>query len=95
MNNILLINNNKTFALYYSYSNGIKSKRDYILLFKSWYIFSNFLFLDKLYKNIINDKVDILEFNLLVIYDGNNINGDNLSIYKCSHINTEIQLNFF
>ena len=95
-NNIILINNNETLGLYYSYSNGIiKSKGDYILLLKSGYTFSNFFILDKLYKNVINDEVDILEFNLLINYNGNNVNGDALSIYKCSHVNTEIQLNFF
>jgi hypothetical protein len=62
---------------------------------KSGYTFSNFFILDKLYKNVINDDIDILEFNLLINYNGNNVNGDALSIYKCSHVNTEIQLNFF
>ena len=95
-NNIILINNVQQLGLYYSYSNGIiKSKGDYILLLKSGYTFSNFFILDNLYKNIINDKVDILEFNLLINYNGNNTSGDALSIYKCSHVNTEIQLNFF
>ena len=95
-NNTKLINNNETLGLYYSYSNGItKSKGDYILLLKSGFTFSNFFILDKLYKNIINDKIDILEFNLLINYNGNNTTGDALSIYKCSHANTEMQLNFF
>ena len=73
----------------------LKSKGDYILLLKSGFTFSNFFILDKLYKNIINDRVDILEFNLLINYNGNNITGDTLGIYKCSHVNTEIQLNIF
>ena len=94
--NIILINNNEQRGLHYSFSYGIiESKGDYILLLKSGYTFSNYFILDSLYNNIINDEVDILEFNLLINYNGNNTNGDALSIYKCTHVNTEIQLNFF
>ena len=94
--NIILINNNEQLGLHYSFSYGIiESKGDYILLLKSGYTFSNYFILDSLYNNIINDEVDILEFNLLINYNGNNTNGDALSIYKCTHVNTEIQLNFF
>jgi hypothetical protein len=94
--NIILINNNEQLGLHYSFSYGIiESKGDYILLLKSGYTFSNYFILDNLYNNVIKDEVDILEFNLLINYNGNNSNGDALSIYKCTHMNTEIQLNFF
>lgn len=94
--NIQIINNNEQLGLYYSYSTGIiQATGDYILLLKSGYTLSNYFILDHLYNNLINEEVDILEFNLLINYNGNNTNGDALSIYKCIHVNTEIQLNFF
>jgi glycosyltransferase involved in cell wall biosynthesis len=94
--NIVLINNEGQFGLYYSYSLGImEAKGEYILILLSGYTLSNYYVLDKLYKNIIKENVDILEFNLLINYNGNNTIGDSLSIYKCTHVNTEIQLNFF
>ena len=94
--NIKLINNDEQFGLFYSYTLGIlETKGDYILFLTPGYTLSNYFIFDLLYNNIINDKVDILEFNLLINYNGNNTNGDSLSIYKCIHVNTEIQLNFF
>ena len=94
--NIILINNKEQFGLYYSYSIGIlKSKGDYLMLLQSGYTLSDYFILDKLYKIIINENLDILEFNLLINYNGNNSHGDSLRIYKCIHVNTEIQLNFF
>ena len=94
--NIVLINNEGQSGLYYSYSLGImEAKGEYILILQSGYTLSNYYVLDKLYKNIIKENVDILEFNLLINYNGNNTIGDSLSIYKCTHVNTEIQLNFF
>ena len=94
--NIILINNEDQLGLYYSFSLGIlKAKGDYLLLLQSGYTLSNYFILDKLYKNIINENLDILEFNLLINYNGNNTIGDSLGLYKCIHVNTEIQLNFF
>ena len=94
--NIILINNNEQLGLYYSYSLGIiNSTGDYMLLLKPGYTLSNYYILDHLYNNIINNEVDILEFNLLINYNGNHTKGDSLGLYKCIHINTEIQLNFF
>ena len=94
--NIKLINNEAQFGLYYSYSMAIlESKGDYILLLQPGYTLSNNDVLNILYENIIKNKSDVLEFNLLINYNGKNNNGDALSLYKCSHINTEIQLNFF
>ena len=94
--NIILINNENQLGIFYSFSLGIiKAKGDYVLLLQSGYTLSNYFILDKLYKTIINDKVDVLEFNLLINYNGNGTVGDSLSLYKCIHVNTEIQLNFF
>ena len=94
--NIILINNEGQFGLYYSYSLGImEAKGEYLLIMQPGYTLSNYYILDKLYKKIIKENLDILEFNLLINYNGNNTIGDALSIYKCTHVNTEIQLNFF
>ena len=93
---IIIINNEEQLGLFDSFLSGIfQAKGEYLLLLQPGYTLSNYFVLDKLYNNIVNDKVDILEFNLLINYNRNNTNDDSLNLYKCIHVNTEIQLNFF
>ena len=91
--NINLINNNEKRGIFYSYSSCIlKVKGDYIFTIKSGYTLTT--------KNVLNDinnyiekdnQIDILEFSLLNNkYD--NINNNSLSLYKCEHYKSEINL---
>ena len=91
--NINLINNNEKRGIFYSYSSCIlKVKGDYIFTIKSGYTLTT--------KNALNDvnnyiekdnQIDILEFSLLNNkYD--NINNNSLSLYKCEHYKSEINL---
>ena len=91
--NINLINNNEKRGIFYSYSSCIlKVKGDYIFTIKSGYTLTT--------KNVLNDinnyiekdnQINILEFSLLNNkYD--NINNNSLSLYKCEHYKSEINL---
>ena len=90
----LIYNKNKR-GLLYSYSLGIlESKGEYILLLKSGETLSKKNILNKLYDKIINNTYDVLEFNLL-INNNNIINRNSLKLYKCQHMQSEINITIF
>ena len=87
---ITLINNKNTKGILYSISIGVlHSKGKYILVLQSSYTLTNKNILNQLYKKIIDDNIDILEFNLLINQNNKNIS---LNLYKCSHIKSNINL---
>ena len=93
--NIKIINNKKRKGIFYSYSKGILSSQgDYILTLKSGETLANENILNNIYKIIIINNFDILEFNLL-LNNFKNINKNSLSIYKCQHIKKDINLDSF
>ena len=93
--NIQLISYPQQKGLLYSYSEAIlKSKGDYILTVESGYTLSTSDVLYKLNEYINNntdDEVDIFEFNLLV-NTKNYIDDNSLILYKCSHFESEFEL---
>ena len=76
--NIKIINIKKRKGILYSYSKGILSSQgDFILTLKSGETLANENILNNLYKIIINNYFDILEFNLLI----NNLKNININIW--------------
>lgn len=89
---IKLINNKTNKGMIYSISTGaLNTKGKYILFLQSCYTLFNENVLKELYNKIENNNLDILEFNLLV-NQNNNINYNSLSLYKCSHIQSKINI---
>ena len=89
---IKLIDNKEIRGLIYSISIGIiNCKGNYILFLQPGYTLSNEKILNELYELITNNNLDILEFDLL-INKNDNINYNNLNIYKCSHMKSYIDL---
>ena len=90
--NIKLINNKEEKGLYYSYSEGITySNGVYILTLESGITLAKSSVLNDIYNNLINDEIDILEFNILVNYN-EVIQNNSLSLYRCKHFKSEIDL---
>ena len=90
--NIKLIDNKKQKGLFYSYSIGVmKSKGDFLFFFESGDTLTKNTTLNDLYLNIVNNKLDILEFNILINRNGI-FNNTGLSLYKCSHFISELDL---
>ena len=90
--NIKLINNNDKKGYIYSVSKGVlSSKGKYILIFESSYTLAKEISLNEIYNEIIINDTDILEFDIL-INNHQNISKNSLSIYKCSHYESEINL---
>jgi cellulose synthase/poly-beta-1,6-N-acetylglucosamine synthase-like glycosyltransferase len=90
-----LLYNNKRKGLLYSYSLGVlESNGEYILLLKTGETLSKKNILNKFYDKIINNTYDVLEFNLLI---NNNItiNRNSLKLYKCQHIQSELNISIF
>ena len=84
---IKLINNKSIKGIIYSISLGVlHSKGKYILVLQSSYILTDENILNKLYYKIIDDNIDVLEFNLLVNQS------INLNLYKCPHIKSNINI---
>ena len=91
--NIKIINNNENKGILYSYSIGIiNANGEYILCLQPGYTLSKKDFLFNLYKAAQDNKLDILEFNLL-INDYENIKNNSLKLYKCSHFQSNKDLN--
>ena len=90
--NINIINNKNKKGILYGISIGVlSSKGKYILILEPSNILTKQNILKDLYKIISDRNIDILEFNLL-INTQENINSNNLIIYKCSHFKSEINL---
>ena len=90
--NIKLINNKEEKGLFYSYSIGIiYSKGNYILILEAGITLTKNSILSGLYNNLINDEIDILEFNILLNYN-EVLQMNSLSLYRCNHFNSEIDL---
>ncbi len=84
---IKLINNKSIKGIIYSISLGVlHSKGKYILVLQSSYTLTDENILNKLYYKIIDDNIDVLEFNLLVNQS------INLNLYKCPHIKSNINI---
>ena len=89
---ITLINNKDKKGLIYSISISVlQCKGKYTLILQPGYTLFNENILNQLYHKITNIDLDILEFNLL-INKKDTINYKDLSIYKCSHIQSNINL---
>ena len=89
---IKLIDNKDIKGLIYSISIGVlKCNGNYILFIQPGYTLSNEKILNKLYKLITDNNLDILEFDLL-INKNDNIVYHNPNIYKCSHMRSYINL---
>ena len=93
--NIKYLSNKYKKGMLYSYSKGVlESKGEFILLLKSGDTLTKDNILSQVYNSTINNKNDILEFNLLI--NGNeNINSNSLRLYICKHIKSEIILPSF
>ena len=90
--NIKIITNSEQKGLYYSYSIGIiYSKGEYILIIESGNTLTKDNILNELYNQIKKDDIDILEFNLL-INKNEMISEDSISVYRCSHFKSKINL---
>ena len=93
--NINLINNKEKKGIFYSYSSGIlEAKGDYILSINSGATLATKNVLKDINNYIENDdEINILEFNLLNNkYD--NVANNSLSLYKCEHFKSEINIDF-
>ena len=89
---IKLINNKEKKGIIFSISVAVQnSNGNYILILQSSYTLTNDIVLSELYHKIIHNNIDILEFNLLVNHN-NNISHNNLNLYKCSHIKSNINI---
>ncbi len=87
-----LIYNKDIKGLIYSISIGVmKSKGKYILFLQPGYTFYNYNILEEIKYIIINKDLDIIEFNLL-INENENISYENLYIYKCIHIKSNVNI---
>ena len=87
--NIKIINNNHK-GLLHSYSIGVlKSNGEYILILQSGYTLSKQNILSELYNYATNNKIDILEFNLLINKDFI-LNNNSFSLYRCLHYKSKI-----
>ena len=90
--NIKLINNKKRKGFIYSISKGaLACTGKYILILESSYTFAKENSLDEIYNSTINNDIDILEFNILINLKENLVN-NSLSIYKCPHFKSKIDL---
>ena len=90
--NIKLINNNEKKGYVYSISVAVLlSKGEYILVLELSNTLAKENTLNELYDFTINNKYDILEFDLL-INSHENITNNSLSIYKCQHFPSAINL---
>ena len=90
--NIKLIDNKKVKGILYSISTGILiANGEYILTLQSGVTLSKDNILIQLYNEIRNNDADILEFNLL-LNNENIIINNSLTLYRCSHIKTKIDL---
>ena len=93
LKNIILIDNKNIKGLIYSFSISVlESKGKYVLFLLSGYTLSNEYILIQLYQKITKNNLDILEFHLLINKD-DIINIENMRLYKCSHIKSQINLN--
>ena len=89
---ISLINNKDKKGFIYSISISVlQSKGKYTLFLQPGYTLFNENILNQLYHKITNNNLDILEFNLL-INKRDKINYKDISIYKCSHMESYINL---
>jgi glycosyltransferase involved in cell wall biosynthesis len=93
--NIKYIFNNQTKGMLYSYSMGVlNTNGEYILILKTGETLANNDILNKLYYNIIYTNYDIFEFNLL-INNKDNITENSLRLYRCQHIKSLIDFDYF
>ena len=89
--NIKLINNNAKKGYLSSIIEGVLlTQGDYILILEPGYTLSKNDTLSEFYFNIINNKEDIFEFNLL-INNNFSLNINNLMLYKCHHYKSKIE----
>jgi glycosyltransferase involved in cell wall biosynthesis len=90
--NINLINNKNNRGLLYSISIGaLSSKGKYILILEPGSTLAKENTLIELYNIISNEKLDILEFNLL-INNQDIINKNSLILYRCLHFKSKLNL---
>ena len=93
--NFKIISNNSKNGLISLYSIGIlTSNGKYIMTLKSGYILSQINTLNDLYEMSKEGNFDIYEFNLL-INNKEQIKNDSLTIHKCKHFKTNIDLKIF
>ena len=90
--NIKIIENNSIRGILYSISKGIlASQGKYIMTLKSGITLSKEDVLAELDKEIQNDDIDLYEFTHLINNDIN-IYNNSLSLYRCTHMKTKIDL---
>ena len=91
--NIELIDNKNIKGAIFSFSKGIlASKGKYILLFQSSFILYKDKILFELYQKIDLNNLDILEFNLISNDDNAKIDINSLSLHKCLHMTSDINV---
>ena len=92
---ITLIDNKSQKGFLYSYSLGVlASKGEYILILKSGESLTKNDTLSTLYSKLFNKSLDILEFNLL-INDKEEFTNNSLRLYKCKHLQYDINITIF
>ena len=89
-NNIHIINNFKIRGIMHSFNIAVlASKGQYILDLKSGYTLTKKDTLHNLYNLLSKEKLDVLEFNLLINKD-DIVNESSFNLYKCHHFNSSL-----
>ena len=92
---IKIIDNKKNKGLIYSFAIGVlSSKGIYILTLRPTYILPKKNILNILYHKSKSNDLDILEFNLLIHKNEEYNNNYIFNLYKCSHLKSDIKLDF-
>ena len=96
--NIKLINNEGQKGFFYSIVEGVlSSSGKYILILKPNYTLAHKKVLKELYNELMNENIEILEFNLLIndLNLNNIVKTNNFILYRCSHFKSQLNLEFF
>ena len=88
--NIHILNNQNQRGIIYSFIAGaLASKGEYILNFQSGYTFAKNNTLNTLYSFSKLNKIDVLEFDLLINKD-DTINESSFKLFKCYHFDSDL-----
>ena len=95
--NIKLIINQSQKGFFHSIVKGVlSSSGKYILILKPKYTLAHKKVLKELYDELLDENIDILEFNLLIKLDKIlNFNNINFILYRCKHFKSKLNLESF